>query len=74
MGVYESNSKIKKANEDMGIMWQKTISHWKDVNAEKFEREFVERLAVEVKRSENALENIGIILNQVRFDLKETDQ
>jgi len=73
MGVYESNSKINKANKDMGIFWERTKTFWKDAKAEQFEHEFIERLSIEVKRSKDALGNIAIILNRVRSELKDRD-
>jgi len=72
MGVYESNKKIKKSNDDMNILWGKTKTLWKDTKSEQFEHEFIERLASEVKRSRNALDNIGIILNRIRAELKDS--
>ena len=71
MGVYESNIKIKQAYKDMGLLWEKTKILWKDTKAVQFEKEFVERLTVEVKRSMNALDNAGIMLDRIRSELKD---
>ncbi|MHC4551772.1 MAG: hypothetical protein ACYSUT_03245 [Planctomycetota bacterium] len=71
MGIYESNMKIKDANKDMGIFWEKTKGLWKDAKAEQFEHEFIERLAVEVKRAGNILNNTGVMLDRIRADLQD---
>lgn len=71
MGVYESNAKIKQAYKDMDLLWEKTKTLWKDTKAKQFEKEFIERLSVEVKRSMNALDNAGIMMDRIRSELKD---
>jgi len=71
MGVYESNAKIKKAGQNMDLVWEKTKTLWKDKKADQSEKKFIERFAVEVKRSMSALDNAGIMLNRIRSELKE---
>lgn len=71
MGVYESYAKIKQSTQDMNIVWEQTKAVWKDAKAAQFEEEFVKRLSAEMKKTQTALENIGITLNRIRSELKE---
>ncbi|MHC4124052.1 MAG: hypothetical protein ACYSSI_10795 [Planctomycetota bacterium] len=71
MGVYESYASLKKAVKDLNIVWEKTRQVWKDARSKQFEKEFMERLSVEVKKAETALDNIGPMLNRIRSELKE---
>jgi hypothetical protein len=71
MGVYESSARIKRATDDMNIVWEETKAVWKDAKSREFEEEFVMRLAAEIKKAETALDNIGPILNRIRAELKD---
>lgn len=71
MGVYESCARIKRATQDMDIIWGETKAVWKDAKSREFEEEFVMRLSTEIKKAETALDNIGPILNRIRSELKD---
>jgi len=71
MGVYESRARIKRATQDMNIIWGETKAVWKDAKCREFEEEFVMRLSAEIKKTETALDNIGHILNRMRYELKD---
>ncbi len=71
MGVYESCARIKRATQDMNIIWGETKAVWKDAKGREFEEEFVMRLSAEIKKAETALDNIGLILNRIRSELKD---
>jgi hypothetical protein len=71
MGVYESYAKIKRSAQDMNIVWEQTKAVWKDAKSKQFDEEFVQRLSVEIKKAQTALENIGGTLNRIRSELKE---
>jgi uncharacterized protein (UPF0335 family) len=71
MGVYESSARIKRATDDMNIVWGEIKAVWKDAKSREFEEEFVMRLSVEIKKAETALDNIGPILNRIRAELKD---
>jgi len=71
MGVYESRANIKKSAKDLNMVWQQTKAVWKDAKARQFEEEFMTRLSVEIKKTGTALDNIGVILNRIRSELKD---
>jgi hypothetical protein len=71
MGVYESSARMKRAADDMNIIWGETKAVWKDAKSKEFEEEFVIRLAAEINKAETALGNIGPLLNRIRAELKD---
>jgi hypothetical protein len=71
MGVYESYSKIKQSAEDMNAAWGRTKEVWTDEKSKQFEKEFIERLSIEIKKAETVLGNMGMLLNNIRSEFKE---
>ena len=71
MGVYESCANIKKSIKDLNMVWRQTKAVWKDVKARQFEKEFMTQLSLEIKKTETALDNIGVILNNIRSELRD---
>jgi hypothetical protein len=71
MGVYESYSKIKQSAEDMNAAWGRTKEVWTDEKSKQFEKEFIERLSIEIKKAETVLGNMGMLLSNIRSEFKE---
>ena len=71
MGVYESYSKIKQSAEDMNTAWERTKEVWTDEKSKQFEKEFIERLSIEIKKAETVLGNMGMLLSNIRSEFKE---
>ena len=71
MSVYGSCANIEESIKDLNMVWQQTKAVWKDGKARQFEKEFMTQLSFEIKKTQTALNQIGVILNHIRSELRD---
>jgi hypothetical protein len=68
MGVHESRGNLNKAIKELMLRWSEARAAWDDVRAEEFEKQYLQQLEADLKMTGNAMDQMGILLHQVRRD------
>lgn len=71
MSVHASCANIEESIKDLNMVWQQTKAVWKDAKARQFEKEFMTQLSFEIKKTQTALNQIGVIHNHIRSELRD---
>ena len=70
MSVDDSRIKLKRAAKDLLANWQMTEETWRDDNRRLFEKNFLDPLQQDLRKSQMAMEHMGSLLNQMVNDCK----
>lgn len=68
MSVFESRGQLGGAMKDLLIRWQDTKFNWGDAVSRAFEKEFIEPLESELRTAGAAMDQLSVILQQIRRD------
>ncbi|HLL89248.1 MAG TPA: hypothetical protein VK324_08085 [Tepidisphaeraceae bacterium] len=68
MGVSEGRANLAEAAKKLVEKWAETRSSWDDVRAREFEARVLVPLQADVKAAVGAMDNLDVLLNQVRRD------
>jgi hypothetical protein len=68
MSVNAAHGKLRRACSDLVVRWQGTRTAWHDEVSEKFEENHLKPLVAKLRRAEAALEQMDVVLHQVRRD------
>ena len=68
MGVHEARGNLAKAYKELMLRWQETRAQWDDAQAEQFEEAVLRTLEADLRTANNAMDQMGILLHQVRRD------
>jgi len=68
MGMHEARGTLTKAFKELLLRWAETRAQWDDVQAEQFEQTYLRNLESDLKVAGSAMDQIGILLHQVRRD------
>jgi hypothetical protein len=63
-----SASNLQQAMKGIGAAWEQTRAQWRDVKAQEFERQYLERLPHDVARAITVMEEISVLLKKIRDD------
>lgn len=66
MSVFESRGQLSGAMKDLLIRWQDTKFNWSDAVSRAFEKEFIEPLETELRSAGSAMDQLSVVLQQVR--------
>ncbi|HSV13240.1 MAG TPA: hypothetical protein VLI90_03225 [Tepidisphaeraceae bacterium] len=66
MGLQESRGKLARSMKDLLAQWALVRSQWNDVNAERFEREVLHMLEMDLRNASGAMDQMGALLAQIR--------
>lgn len=64
----EGNATLAQAIKDLSQKWEQTRAYWRDLKAEEFERNYLERLPNLTARTSTAMEEISALLRKVHVD------
>jgi hypothetical protein len=64
----EGNSTLMQAIKDLSQHWEHTKGYWRDVKAEEFERNYLERLPNLAARTSTAMDEIALLIRKVQAD------
>lgn len=64
----ESNATLSQAIKDLSQKWEQTKAYWRDVKAEEFEHNYLERLPNLTARTSTAMDEISALLRKVHID------
>jgi len=64
----EGNAVLLQAIKDLSQKWEQTKDSWRDVKADEFEHNYLERLPNLTARTSTAMEEISILLRKVHLD------
>jgi hypothetical protein len=68
MGMHEARGTLAKAMKDLMTRWADARSQWDDAQAEQFEETYLRNLESDLKVAGSAMDQLGILLHQVRRD------
>lgn len=71
MSVQNSRASIGKAVQELMVKWLQTRGDWDDAVAERFQTEFLEPIEQDFKPAGSAMDNMGVIISQMRRDCSE---
>jgi hypothetical protein len=63
-----SASNLQEAMKGLGGAWDQTRSQWRDVKAQEFERDYLDRLPSDVARAITVMEEISVLLKKIHND------
>jgi hypothetical protein len=66
MGLQESRGKLARSMKDLLAQWSLTRASWNDANAERFEREVLHMLEMDLRNAAGAMDQMGALLAQIR--------
>lgn len=64
----ESNATLSQSIKDLSQKWEQTKAHWRDVKADEFEHNYLERLPNLTARTATAMDDISALLRKVHND------
>jgi hypothetical protein len=64
----EGNAVLLQAIKDLSQKWEQTKASWRDVKADEFEHNYLERLPNLAARTSTAMEEISVLLRKVHLD------
>ena len=68
MSVDAGQARIQRAAKDLLVRWETTRSVWRDDVSNRFDDIFMTPLAVSLRAAEEALNRMGMILQQLHQD------
>jgi hypothetical protein len=68
MGVHEARGNLAKSFKELMLRWQDTRAQWDDAQAEQFEESVLRNLESDLRTANSAMEQMGVLLHQVRRD------
>ena len=68
MGVHESRGNLAKAMKELMQRWAETKQGWNDARSAEFEDRYLRELESDLRTAGSAMEQMGVLLNQVRRD------
>jgi hypothetical protein len=68
MGVYEGRGQLGKAMKDLATRWGDTKVQWDDAVSHALENEYLVPLEIDVRNALSAMDQMAIVLTQVRRD------
>jgi hypothetical protein len=71
MGVYESRGQIAKGMKELLEKWAELKLSWNDANSEHIEKEFLEVLEADARSAGAAMDQMGMVLDQIRRECSE---
>ena len=64
----EGNAVLMQAIKDLSQKWEQTRAYWRDVKADEFDHNYLERLPNLTARTSTAMEEISVLLRKVHLD------
>jgi hypothetical protein len=64
----EGNATLAQAIKELTQKWEQTKAYWRDVKADEFEHNYLERLPNLTARTAAAMDEIGVLLRKVHND------
>ena len=64
----EGNATLAQAIKDLAQKWEQTKAYWRDVKADEFEHNYLERLPNLTARTATAMDEIAVLLRKVHND------
>jgi hypothetical protein len=64
----EGNATLAQAIKDLSQKWEQTKAYWRDVKADEFEKNYLERLPNLTARTATAMDEISVLLRKVHND------
>ena len=68
MGMHEARGTLAKSFKELTNRWRNTRAQWDDAQAEHFEQTYLLNLESDLKVAASAMDQMSILLNQVRRD------
>ena len=68
MGMHEARGTLAKSFKELMLRWAETRAAWDDAQAEHFEQTYLLNLESDLKAAASAMEQISVLLNQVKRD------
>ena len=66
MGLTESRGKLSRSVKDLRAQWSLVRASWNDANAERFEREILTMLEMDLRNAAGAMDQMGALIAQIR--------
>jgi hypothetical protein len=73
MGVPEGRANLTEAAKKLMERWVEARGEWDDVRAHEFEARVIIPLQVDVKAAVSAMDNLNVLLNQVRRECSDRE-
>ncbi len=68
MSVNDAQARISKVAKDLGQQWRELREQWQDENAESFERNYIEPLENELRKTKLAMEQMAALIARIKSD------
>jgi len=68
MGMHEARGNLAKAFKELMLRWRDARASWDDARAKEFEETFMRMLEGDLKTAGGAMDQMAILLHQVRRD------
>ena len=68
MSINDSRARLRRATDDLLMNWRHACATWRDEKRNQFERSYISVLQAESRKTEQALDRIGALLNEARRD------
>ena len=68
MGVYESRGQLAKLMKELNDKWADTKMDWDDVVSDHFEKRFMNPLEADLRNATGAMDQMALLLSQIRRD------
>jgi len=65
VSLSDSETTLGRALDDLGKKWQGTADAWRDRARDDFEKEYLEELTMSVKKAQQAMRTINLLLHEV---------
>ena len=63
-----SGAQLEAAWRDLSSAWERTTDDWRDVKAQEFAKQFLDRLPGLLSGAKQAIEDIDVLLRKMRHD------
>ena len=68
MSVNDSRAKLARATKDLFIQWRETTGVWRDENARRFEKKYLDYLQAELQKTAVGMQQIDAVINRIKHD------